>query len=160
MAQRERRIKKAEDMDMKRRMDEQKGLRRVRNIEDEDYTSSEYHSDNSQVKSDDDDDERSEKQEQKLEEIFDMNEVQIHHMLAQAVANEGDLDEINQQLEANKPVEMTEKQRIRCLLLVQLFFAGLGDSAQISLREQGTVCKRVRQDYTEQKKIEQKAMLD
>ena len=75
MAQRERRIKKAEDMDMKRKMDEQKGLRRVRNIEDEDYTSSEYHSDNSHVKSDDIDDERSEKQEQKLEEIFNMNEV-------------------------------------------------------------------------------------
>jgi len=54
MAQRERRIKKAEDMDMKRKMDEQKGLRRVKDINDEDYTSSEYHSDNSQVNSDTD----------------------------------------------------------------------------------------------------------
>jgi len=87
-----------------------------------------------------------------------MNEVQIHHMLAQAVANEGEIDDINQQLEANKPAEMTEKQRIRCLLLVQLFFAGLGDSSQISLREQGIVCKRVRQDYTDKKKEEQKAI--
>ena len=57
-----------------------------------------------------------------------MNEVPIHAMLAQAVAAEGTIaEQFQKEIDQNKPVEMTEKQRIRCLLMVQLFFAGLGD---------------------------------
>lgn len=45
-------------------------------------------------------------------------------------------DDMEDELAANRNrVEMTEKQRIRCLLMIQLFFAGLGDSTSVNLKD-------------------------
>lgn len=33
------------------------------------------------------------------------------------------------------PIQMTEKQRLKCLLIVQIFFAGLGDDSAINLKD-------------------------
>ena len=50
-----------------------------------------------------------------------MNEIQITAMLAEAIANKGAMNDENVENELNRKrnlVEMTEKQRIRCLLLI------------------------------------------
>ena len=49
-----------------------------------------------------------------------MNEIEIHKMLAEAVANKGSSmnNEQRNLLGENKPIEMTEKQRIRSLLMI------------------------------------------
>ena len=80
-------------------------------------------------------------------------------MLAEAVANHGEFDEdLKNQLEMdNKAVEMTDKQRIRCLLMVQLFFAGLGDDKAIQLKDQISIANRVKNDYAAKMKAQQKA---
>ena len=67
-----------------------------------------------------------------------MNEIQIHAMLVKAIANKGDKidDELEAQLNMKKmPIQMTEKQRLKCLLIVQIFFAGLGDDSAINLKD-------------------------
>ncbi len=156
-AQRQRRIQKAEEAEYKRKNDIEKGLRTVKDVNADDYTDSDYQSSGTEHH---EEDEKSDKEEE-LEAIFDMNEVQIHAMLAQAVAAEGTIaEQFQNEIDQNKPVEMTEKQRIRCLLMVQLFFAGLGDSKQISIRDQGMVAKRVRQDWIQRKKEQLKAEQD
>jgi len=123
MQKRERRIIKAEKQDKKRRMDEAKGFLRVRDVNDQaEESSSAYHSSNSDPES-----ESSQKKEEELEEIFDMNEAQVHAMLAEAVANDGNIGADLQAFDLHKTPDMSDKQRIRCLLMVQLFFASLGD---------------------------------
>ena len=94
----ERRMIKAEKEEQKKRYDEQKGLTKHQNINDSDNDTSAYHSSNSESNSTDE-----EKKEEKLEDIFEKNEIQIHEMLAEAVANRGDMDEeLKHQLELDK----------------------------------------------------------
>jgi hypothetical protein len=84
LQKRERRILKAEKRNLKKMVDEQKGLRRV--VEDKGSDDSSTYITSDSGKSDSD---RENKQDEKLEEIFDMNEIQIHAMLAKAIANKG-----------------------------------------------------------------------
>ena len=98
MSKIERRMIKAEKEEQKKRYDEQKGLTKHQNINDSDNGTSAYHSSNSESNSTDE-----EKKEEKLEDIFEKNEIQIHEMLAEAVANRGDMDEeLKHQLELDK----------------------------------------------------------
>lgn len=73
---------------MKQKYDETKGLTKVQGINDSEGDSSDYHSSNSDSNSTDE-----EKKEEQLEDIFEKNEMQIHEMLAEAVANRGDFDD-------------------------------------------------------------------
>ena len=68
-----------------------------------------YHSSNDGASEESEEEKR--KNEEDLEDVFVMNEIQIHEMLAEAVANKGEADEeLNDQLDMNsKPVEMTDK---------------------------------------------------
>lgn len=102
----ERRMIKAEKAEQKKKYDEQKGLTKVQGVGDSDDSSSAYHSSNSDSNSTD-----QENKEEQLEDIFDKNEIQIHEMLAEAVANKGDFDEdLKNQLEMdNRNIEMTDK---------------------------------------------------
>ena len=75
-------------------------------------------------------------------------------MLAEAVAGGGEVDDnLQQEFDfRKKPIEMTDKQRIRCLLIVQLFFSGLGDANSISLKDQIVIANRCRVKHAQEKK--------
>ena len=147
---------KADQEERRRKMEEAKGLRRVVDVKkDDDYASSSsgYCSSNSAEDSDE-----PETKEEQLEDIFNQNEMQVHAMLAEAFMNKG--EDMNKQLAdqldmAEKPLEMSDKQRIRCLVLIQTFFAGLGDPTEINLKDQTLIAKRAKEQFDREKKKEE-----
>lgn len=52
---------------------------------------------------------------------------------------------------------MNEKQRIKCLLIVQIFFAGLGDDTAINLKDQAIIFKRIKEKHEKEKKEHNRA---
>ena len=75
-----------------------------------------------------------------------MNEIQITTMLAKTVATGGDIlpKDVEDELELmKKPVEMTALQKQKGLLMVQMFFADLGDPTALSMDEQARVEKKI-----------------
>ena len=73
-------------------------------------------------------------------------------MLAEAFVK-GDVDkELASGLDLDDKVEMSEKQRIRCLLLIQTFFSALGDQTGISIKDQLKISRQIKQDFDAEQK--------
>ena len=124
MIKRERKLTKTEQADRKRKIDQAKGLRRVKGEYNPDDSDESYHTMVSEEKlnepyqpSESSSDPDAAKDDE-LEDIFNQNVVQVHAMLAEAFVK-GDIDkELAEGLDIDDKIEMSEKQRIRCLLLI------------------------------------------
>ena len=75
-----------------------------------------------------------------------MNEIQITTMLAKTVATDGEIlpKEVQEELDlTRKQVDMTALQRQKGLLMIQMFFADLGDRECLSIGDQMKVQKKM-----------------
>ena len=82
-----------------------------------------------------------------------MNEAQITQMLVQAVQSKGEAINplISDKLQMKRaPVDMTEKQRLTCQLIVQQFFAELGDKSAMTIQNQRGLLSYSEQEYNRQ----------
>ena len=78
-----------------------------------------------------------------------MNEIQITTMLAKTVATDGEIlpKEVQEELFLEKKqVDMTALQRQKGLLMIQMFFADLGDSNCLSIGDQLRVQKKIEEN--------------
>ena len=82
------------------------------------------------------------KEHEKFHDIMSMNEIQITNMLVQAVVSKGEV--VDSQLHdkfniRRERVEMSDKQRLFCKMMLKQFFAELGDTMAMSIEDQNAM---------------------